>query len=434
VSAFVIGTTGTDTNLDWSNPILQAKAGGEGVPGAGQYTGKITGSGWSDALAVTAVTDITGRDDVVLGDIVTLLNKDYTVGGVLQPWSEVRHYAGSSGWVEHESFIDGNLIVHGSITADHLHANAITADKISNGSALVTGGGFHLGGTGGSIGNHVGVGAFSSTSTSSGSFGLIAQSVSGNGIGCGTNSLTASAIVGVGEANSTYTSWKTAGALAHNGSGFHSIYQPNGTPTGSINAADLSTATHAGYFEGDVYVGGTVTTFTGAHNALIDPNTAMEGDIVVDVEVVARSSISDTLTKVGISTTSNQKGAVGIFNTVKDKSKESNFPAALHSTILVESESILPLEVREIKPEFKNVWDDHDLISINSLGEGQINVCGKGGNLEIGDLITTSSIPGKGMKQDDDIIRSYTVAKVRENVTFQNSKDVKLVACIYLCG
>jgi hypothetical protein len=55
---------------------------------------------------------------------------------------------------------------------------------------------------------------------------------------------------------------------------------------------------------------------------------------------------------------------------------------------------------------------------MNSIGEGQVNVCGEGGNLATGDLITTSSIAGKGMKQSDGIVRNYTVAKCRENVTF----------------
>jgi len=38
------------------------------------------------------------------------------------------------------------------------------------------------------------------------------------------------------------------------------------------------------------------------------------------------------------------------------------------------------------------------------------------------------------MKQDDDIIRSYTVAKARDNITFKNKNEVKMIACIYLCG
>jgi hypothetical protein len=43
-------------------------------------------------------------------------------------------------------------------------------------------------------------------------------------------------------------------------------------------------------------------------------------------------------------------------------------------------------------------------------------------------------MPGKGMKQDDDIVRNYTVAKSREAVTFSSPEEVKQIACIYLCG
>jgi hypothetical protein len=41
---------------------------------------------------------------------------------------------------------------------------------------------------------------------------------------------------------------------------------------------------------------------------------------------------------------------------------------------------------------------------------------------------------GKGMKQADDIMRSRTVAKAREAVTFTDPTQVKMIACIYLCG
>ena len=88
----------------------------------------------------------------------------------------------------------------------------------------------------------------------------------------------------------------------------------------------------------------------------------------------------------------------------------------------------------ELKPEFADILDTNKIITINAVGEGAINVCGENGDFEAGDLIVTSSTPGKGMKQDDDIVRSYTVAKVRENVAFSDPTEVKLVACIYLCG
>jgi len=45
-----------------------------------------------------------------------------------------------------------------------------------------------------------------------------------------------------------------------------------------------------------------------------------------------------------------------------------------------------------------------------------------------------SSTAGKGMKQTDDFVRSYTVARARESVSFDSPGEVKMVACIYLCG
>ena len=80
---------------------------------------------------------------------------------------------------------------------------------------------------------------------------------------------------------------------------------------------------------------------------------------------------------------------------------------------------IIITEDRYIENEMTPVWEamrgNYDYIAINALGEGQILVCGEGGDLEVGDLITTSSMPGKGMKQADDLVRNYTVAKVRES-------------------
>lgn len=57
-------------------------------------------------------------------------------------------------------------------------------------------------------------------------------------------------------------------------------------------------------------------------------------------------------------------------------------------------------------------------IHINSLGEGGLLVSNYNGNLENGDYITSSDIPGIGMKQDDDILHNYTVAKITMDCDF----------------
>jgi hypothetical protein len=55
---------------------------------------------------------------------------------------------------------------------------------------------------------------------------------------------------------------------------------------------------------------------------------------------------------------------------------------------------------------------------INSLGEGAIWVSNKNSSLVSGDYITSSSVPGYGMKQDDDILHNYTVAKITMDCDF----------------
>jgi hypothetical protein len=83
---------------------------------------------------------------------------------------------------------------------------------------------------------------------------------------------------------------------------------------------------------------------------------------------------------------------------------------------------------------------DYTQLVVNGIGEGQVNVCGRGGNIEAGDFICTSDMSGKGMRQNDsngdadDLLRRCTVARARESVTFSHPDEVKMIACIYLCG
>ena len=55
---------------------------------------------------------------------------------------------------------------------------------------------------------------------------------------------------------------------------------------------------------------------------------------------------------------------------------------------------------------------------INSVGEGAIWVSDINGSLQSGDYITSSSILGYGMKQSDDILHNYTVAKITMDCDF----------------
>ena len=82
-----------------------------------------------------------------------------------------------------------------------------------------------------------------------------------------------------------------------------------------------------------------------------------------------------------------------------------------------------------------------DLAAYNAVGEGSILVTDAGGNIETGDFICSSNNLGHGMKQDDDLLHNYTVAKANEPIDFSTVEvDPELgfksflLACTYHCG
>jgi len=75
-----------------------------------------------------------------------------------------------------------------------------------------------------------------------------------------------------------------------------------------------------------------------------------------------------------------------------------------------------------------------DRLFINSGGEGGILVCNENGNIENGDYLCSSSISGIAMKQDDDLLHNYTIAKSTMDYNFIDSNERKLIGCTYHCG
>tara|TARA_B100000424_G_C22862602_1_gene459631 strand:- start:84 stop:1037 length:954 start_codon:yes stop_codon:yes gene_type:complete len=91
--------------------------------------------------------------------------------------------------------------------------------------------------------------------------------------------------------------------------------------------------------------------------------------------------------------------------------------------------------------------NEHRFIGVNSLGEGCIWISNLSGSLENGDYITSSPIEGYGMKQDDDLLHNYTVAKISEDCDFSGNGHITssithngvtyktaFVGCTYHCG
>ena len=89
--------------------------------------------------------------------------------------------------------------------------------------------------------------------------------------------------------------------------------------------------------------------------------------------------------------------------------------------------------------------NDANRVVVNGIGEGGIWVVNTNGNLENGDYIQSSDVPGYGEKQDDDLVHNYTCAKITCNCDFDmgsskyRSKLVGdniacFVGCVYYCG
>jgi len=119
----------------WQVYPVQAKDGGiPFVTGTESGSNKPTlgDSVWiADALA--AVIAFTGRPytnqkEFGYGTTVVITYDDGKLTGTF------KRSGSSDTWVAPASFIDGNLIVDGSIAADHLAANTITADEIATGA------------------------------------------------------------------------------------------------------------------------------------------------------------------------------------------------------------------------------------------------------------------------------------------------------------
>ncbi|PVX86484.1 hypothetical protein [Paraburkholderia unamae] len=172
---------------------------------------------------------------------------------------------------------------------------------------------------------------------------------------------------------------------------------------------------------------GTHGPFTGSHDALYPNGVEMTtGDIVIDVECRGRGGLSNTIFEVATSSKPTQKGAIGVIASVGGALSRAQ-PAALIDHTEEDGTNVMSAEYEAIK-------DSYSVLTMNALGEGQLNVCGEGGDIEAGDLIVTSSTPGKGMRQSDDVVRGYTVARAREAISFASAAEVGQVACVYLCG
>ncbi|MBQ4840046.1 phage tail protein, partial [Pseudoalteromonas luteoviolacea] len=158
-----------------------------------------------------------------------------------------------------------------------------------------------------------------------------------------------------------------------------------------------------------VYAANGYKPFTGVHEGLLNKNTVIEvGDIVCDVGLINIADVSNALCEMGISHRAEQRNVRGVFT---HRSPLNSKPIGLAGFRGAQ--------------QYWHYQGTHDLIEFNALGEGVLNVCGQGGDIEAGDYLCSSDIPGKAMRQaDQDFERPFTIAQARHSVTFTSSTQI----------
>jgi len=187
--------------------------------------------------------------------------------------------------------------------------------------------------------------------------------------------------------------------------------------------------------------------FTGQHKCCVSDEENIEdykdmtGLIVVStgkysntIDEKTKATINESLPIVMLSHKSCQKNIFGVISDAEDVNETSR-EYAMGIFVSISSKTPSKEDTRAV---------------INSLGEGGIWVINQNGDLENGDYVTTSDVPGYGMRQSDDILRNYTVAKITQDCSFANlqkenikTKEVTFegktyvaafVGCTYHCG
>jgi hypothetical protein len=130
----------------------------------------------------------------------------------------------------------------------------------------------------------------------------------------------------------------------------------------------------------------------------------MSGGIARGNEAI---TTNESLPIVSFSTKSNDKKCFGVVSTTEDPENRVEVYGNFASNIR------------------KEVGDTR--VYINSVGEGAVWVTNINGSLESGDYITTSNVSGYGMRQDDDILHNYTVAKITMDCDFNPQTQPKKI-------
>ena len=163
--------------------------------------------------------------------------------------------------------------------------------------------------------------------------------------------------------------------------------------------------------------------FTGQHRCFINNELSdMIGLLVsstgnyVNIDNTNTPNINESLPICELSNTNSDKSVFGVVSEQEDtdtsrKFKPSNFVSV-----------------------YPKINTNERRYHINSLGEGSIWITNKNDNLDNGDYITTSTIPGYGQKQTGDQLCNYTAAKVTCDCNFSITKISKQKVKVIVSG
>jgi hypothetical protein len=179
---------------------------------------------------------------------------------------------------------------------------------------------------------------------------------------------------------------------------------------------DAGTASRAvRFYDGDgdevgyiSWSGGAITyaTFTGGHEAAVESSNYSAGQ---------HAYTYGTLVKV-------------VSTSAGNRAKQVNY--VIGATTSAKDKTVFGIYACNLDPqEIIGQNTDHQVFAV---GDGHVLVCSEGGDIEIGDYICSSNTSGHGMKQDDDLLHNYTVAKATEAVDWASEgQNTKLISCTY---
>ncbi len=155
--------------------------------------------------------------------------------------------------------------------------------------------------------------------------------------------------------------------------------------------------------------------FTGQHRSIMNTNISESfvGLIVsstgkfVNTDNTLKATINESLPVCVITTSGNDKKVFGVLSDKEDGENTRNYSSGNWVSV------------------YNKQNNNEQRVFINSVGEGAIWVSNKNGILENGDYISSSIVPGYGMKQSDDLLHNYTVAKITCDCDFSTTKIVK---------